>query len=293
GLDQDTPEDRDAMDVSEAPEANPAPPTSTARPPLPHAPVRRSGRPSVKPYRQGTVHGGPVYGRDTKNRDKLVMVEHETQGPTFVEASAVPSTQKNHKAGDDGNAAGIHGGGRGAKHKAGGGSDRGRGKSGGGGGRGGGGNRKNSGGRGGGVKRKSDGGGGGGDGNDDDGAGGGDCGVAPMEESDDDIASDFGGGFGGGESSDGDVDDGDGSAASTSSSTSSTESTPSPTYHASSIPSSPDTSKQQEDLDDERDALQRRHPSRFRVECPVFHRFPGRRESWRQRQGQRQGQGQG
>ena len=49
---------------------------------------------------------------------------------------------------------------------------------------------------------------------------GGDCGVAPMEVSDDD---------GGGGSSDGDVDDDEGPGASSSSSTSSTESTPSPT----------------------------------------------------------------
>jgi len=66
-----------------------------------------------------------------------------------------------------------------------------------------------------------------------------------VEASDGDITSDFGGDFGGGENSDGDVDDGGGSAASTSSSTSSTESTPSPAYHASSVPSSPDTSKQE------------------------------------------------
>lgn len=64
---------------------------------------------------------------------------------------------------------------------------------------------------------------------------GGGCRVAPVEVSDDD--------FGGGGSSDGEVDDGSGSAASTSSST------------ASSVPSSPDTSEQQEDLDDELDAL--------------------------------------
>jgi len=47
---------------------------------------------------------------------------------------------------------------------------------------------------------------------------GGDCGVDPMEVSDDD-SGDFGGDFGGDESSDGDVDDNESSTASTSSST--------------------------------------------------------------------------
>eukprot|EP00903_Cladosiphon_okamuranus_P011968 g11240.t1 len=220
GPDEDTPEDRDAMDVSEAPVANPAPPTST---------VRRSGRPSREPYKHGPVAGGPSFERDTKRLNKLVRIDHDTQGPTFVD----PSTQKNYKAGGRGKS-GSRGGGRGAKRKASGGGGRG-------GGRGGGAKRKagRGGGRGCGGKRKSDGGGGGGDGSDDDGA-------APMEVSDDG-SGDFGGDFGG-DSSDGDVDDGHGSAASTSSSTGPTASDSSPTDHASSVTFSPDISEQQEDL---------------------------------------------
>lgn len=229
GPDEDTSEDREAMDVSEAPDAT-----------LSNVPVTKSGRRVRPPIIGGPIHDGNRYGDDTERLSKLVRVDHETQGPTHVD----PSTQKNYKAGDrgkSGSRGGGRGGGRGAKRKAGGGGGRGGGRGRGGKGKTGGGTCRNSGG-----KRKSDEGGGGGDGNDDDGA-------APMDVSDDG-SGDVGGDFGGGDSSDEDVVDGYGSAAGNSSSTGPTASESSPTNHTSSVTSSPDTSEQQEDLDDERDA---------------------------------------
>lgn len=167
---------------------------------LSDVPERRStrdgrGTTTYDPDGKTSAYDGRTYRNKPQHRGHLVKVYNKTQGHTYQRADAVPS-QKKRNAGDDGKAAGVHGGGGGGKRKPCGG------------GRAGGAKRKAGRDGGGGAKRKAGGtggvdgggasastGGGRADGNGNDG------GADPMEESDDDTSRATFDGDGGGSDS--------------------------------------------------------------------------------------------